>query len=100
MGHKHLFECLNRSLRDIMGSVDSDFEKIMFGGKVVLLGGGFKQILPVIQHGSRNDIIRACLKKSFLWKDIKKLKLTINMRISNWSILSEEDSEFAALLYS
>lgn len=86
MGHKHIFECVDRSFRDIMGSIDKKYESIVFGGKVMLLGGDFRQILPVVNHGSRADIVRACIKNSFLWNYVNQLKLTKNMRlISNSS---------------
>ncbi|KAL6534920.1 hypothetical protein OROGR_013595 [Orobanche gracilis] len=40
MMHKHCFEALDRTLRDIMGTED-----LLFGGKTVVLGGDFRQIL-------------------------------------------------------
>ncbi|XP_022855741.1 uncharacterized protein LOC111376961 [Olea europaea var. sylvestris] len=38
-----------------------------FGGKVVVLGGDFRQVLPVISRGEKEDIIRASLVFSDLW---------------------------------
>jgi ATP-dependent DNA helicase PIF1 len=35
-----------------------------FGGKVVVLGGDVRQILPVIENGSNNQIIHATIIKS------------------------------------
>lgn len=52
-----------------------------FGGKVILLGGDFRQVLPVIKHGGQADIIESSLKRSFLWSLVKTLHLTINMRV-------------------
>jgi hypothetical protein len=41
MTHRHCFESLDRSMRDILGEVNtSNFDRI-FGGKIVLLGGDF-----------------------------------------------------------
>ncbi|XP_057770913.1 uncharacterized protein LOC130990702 [Salvia miltiorrhiza] len=54
MAHKYCFEAHDRSLRDIMRSSDR-FGK-SFGGLVVVLGGDFRQILPMIPKGSRHDI--------------------------------------------
>ena len=48
MSNKHVAECVDRSLRDICSS------GIPFGGKVVVFGD-FRQIVPVIKHGSRAD---------------------------------------------
>ena len=38
------------------------------GGMCMLLFGDFRQILPVIQGGTRGNIVDPCLKKSFLWE--------------------------------
>ena len=46
MMHKHSFECVDRLLRDITGN------DTVFGGKVVLFGGDFRQILPVVVAGT------------------------------------------------
>jgi hypothetical protein len=39
---------------------------IPFGGKIILLSGDFQQILPVVPLGDRNEIIDACIKRSYL----------------------------------
>jgi len=38
--------------------------KVPFGGKVVVLGVDFRQVLPVIRKGSRCAIIASTIKKS------------------------------------
>ncbi|XP_076890885.1 uncharacterized protein LOC143542109 [Bidens hawaiensis] len=50
MHHKHGFQALDRSLKDVLSS------NLLFGGKVVVFGGDFRQILPVVQKGTRQDI--------------------------------------------
>lgn len=67
-------EALDRSLQDITGC------RSQFGGKVIVFGGDFRQVLPVVRRGTRAQIVNACLKKSYLWKDIKQIKLERNMR--------------------
>ncbi|CAJ2662432.1 unnamed protein product [Trifolium pratense] len=47
MAHKFCFEALDTSLKDIM-SIDGVPSKEIFGGKVIVFGGDFRQILPVI----------------------------------------------------
>jgi len=42
MAHKHVFEAMNRTLQHIMGVVDPALKDILFGGKVVVMGGDFK----------------------------------------------------------
>ncbi|XP_064644734.1 ATP-dependent DNA helicase PIF1-like [Lineus longissimus] len=66
MMHKHVFEALHRSLCDIMDVPDN----IPFGGKTILLGGDFRQVLPVIRHGKEADVLASSLKNSFLWPNI------------------------------
>ncbi|XP_057730177.1 uncharacterized protein LOC130945484 [Arachis stenosperma] len=39
-----------------------------FGGKVVVLGGDFRQVLRVIPKGSRAKIVMASINSSVLWK--------------------------------
>jgi ATP-dependent DNA helicase PIF1 len=53
MCHKHTFEAVDRTFSDIMRFHDPDSKSKIFGGKVVVLGGDFRQILPVVQKGSR-----------------------------------------------
>ncbi|CAN1781972.1 hypothetical protein LINPERHAP1_LOCUS15628 [Linum perenne] len=59
---------------------------VPFGGKFVLLGGDFRQTLPVVPNGSREDNINATLPRSYLWTFCTLLHLRINMRITTNSI--------------
>ena len=77
MQHKYCFEVVHRLLVDLRSVTDD----ILFGGVPVILGGDFAQILPVVPHGSRADIVAACLQKSFIWPRLKRLSLRINMRV-------------------
>lgn len=52
------------------------------GGKTIVLGGDFRQILPVIRKGSRQDIVGAAVNSSKIWNGCKVLRLTKNMRLS------------------
>ena len=91
MSNKHVAECVDRSLRDICSS------GIPFGGKVVVFGGDFRQIPPVIKHGSRAEVVSSCLNRSYLWRHVKVLKLIINMRLQILSF-HEVVSEFSNFL--
>ncbi|CAH9134225.1 unnamed protein product, partial [Cuscuta epithymum] len=82
MTNKYCFEALDRTMRDILRfTVTCDATK-PFGGKTVVFGGDFRQILPVIPKGSRQDIVLAALNSSYLWQFCKVLKLTKNMRLT------------------
>ncbi|XP_071695626.1 uncharacterized protein [Rutidosis leptorrhynchoides] len=83
MIHKHCFEALDRTLRDIMRQMSPENEDKVFGGKVIVFGGDFRQILPVVPKGSRQDIVNASLNSSYLWDHIKVLNLTVNMRLQS-----------------
>ena len=76
------FESFDMSLKDIMSGTTDGPDKI-FGGKVVVFGGDFRQILPVVPRGTRSDIIHATINASYIWDHCKVLKLTKNMRLQN-----------------
>lgn len=93
MMNKHCFEALDRTLCDIMKTTDER----PFGGKVVVFGGDFPQILRVIPKGNRADIVMATMNSSYLWKHCKVLELTKNMRLfSETDVREAEDiTEFS-----
>ena len=51
MIHKHCFQALDKSLRDVLRLSNLNSLEKPFGGKLVVLGGDFCQILPMIQKG-------------------------------------------------
>jgi ATP-dependent DNA helicase PIF1 len=72
MAHKHVFEAVNRTLQHVMGAVDLALKDMLFGDKVVVMGGDFRQILPVVPRGTRSQIVDASLKRSVvLWHRVK-----------------------------
>ncbi len=64
MAHKHVFEVVNRTLQHVMSAVDLALKDILFGGKVVVMGGDFKQLLLVVPRGTRGQVVDASLKRS------------------------------------
>ncbi|XP_024995918.1 uncharacterized protein LOC112529076 [Cynara cardunculus var. scolymus] len=79
MAHKHSFEALDKSLRDIMSCCYENSKDKPFGGLTVACGGDFRQILPVIPRGNRADIVNAALNSSYLWPLFKVYELNENM---------------------
>ena len=75
MINKLAFEALDCTLRDLTGKDQP------MGGMCMLLCGDFRQILPVIQGGTRGNIVDSCLKKSFLWEHVVVKHLDTNMRV-------------------
>uniref|UniRef100_A0A8R1ETS6 ATP-dependent DNA helicase n=1 Tax=Caenorhabditis japonica TaxID=281687 RepID=A0A8R1ETS6_CAEJA len=74
---KSALETADFVLRDLP---DSPFS---FGGKRIVLGGDFRQILPVIRRETKTDPINNCIKNSYLWNQFQKFSLLDNMRIIN-----------------
>ncbi len=64
MMHRHVFEAVNRSLQDIMVVINPTFKFLPFGGLVVVFGGDFRQILPVVPRSTRGDVVAATLNRS------------------------------------
>ena len=62
-----------------------------FGGNVVVFGGDFRQVLPVVARGTRAQITDATLRRSYLLDKIRKIPLKHNMR-------AEADPEFSKYL--
>nr|XP_051218929.1 uncharacterized protein LOC127336183 [Lolium perenne] len=83
MTKRQTVETLDRSLQDIMGS------DLPFRGKVVVFGGDFRQVLPVVTRGTRAQITDATLQRSYLWDKIRKIRLTRNMRAQTDQWFSE-----------
>ncbi|XP_055387906.1 uncharacterized protein LOC129616321 [Condylostylus longicornis] len=54
--------------------------KLPFEGKVIILGGDFRQVLPVVRKGSRGTVIKSTIKKAILWQYFQTFKLERNMR--------------------
>ncbi|XP_048498115.2 uncharacterized protein LOC125496639 [Beta vulgaris subsp. vulgaris] len=87
MTHRYQFEAVDRSLKDLMGN------DLPFGGKIIVFGGDFRQVLPVVRNGTRAQMIDASLIRSPLWNHISVLQLRENMR-------SRHDNGFANFLLS
>ncbi|XP_074304071.1 uncharacterized protein LOC141638608 [Silene latifolia] len=89
MMHIFCFEAVDRTLRDVMRISNERYSDMPFGGKVVVFGSDFRQILPVVPKGTRQDIVSSALSSSYLWSECKVLRLTRNMRLQQGS--SETD---------
>lgn len=85
MANRHSVEALDTLLRDLCNP------DVIFGGKIVLFGGDFRQTLPIVVRGSRSSTTGASLVSSTLWGYITKLKLVSNVR-------AKEDGPFGEFL--
>jgi hypothetical protein len=95
MTHRRCFEAVDRSMRDILSVNDASKKLLPFGGKTIVLGGDFRQVLPVVEGASRTETLNSALISSPLWHHITVLKLERNMRLSNPSLSAAEKAELA-----
>ncbi|XP_028123460.1 uncharacterized protein LOC114320578 [Camellia sinensis] len=61
---------------------------LLFEGKVVVFGGDFRQVLPVVPKSTRNECINVTLVMSYIWHSLEKIKLTENMRAKHDPVFS------------
>lgn len=80
-------EIIDRGLQELMGN------NTLFGGKVLLAGGDFKQTLPVCPGASKPHVLLKCLPTSYLWDQLEHYSLTENMRISTSYLGTAQDNE-------
>ena len=83
MTHKYIIDCVDRSMQDIRQ------DNRPFGGIFVIFGGDFRQILPVIPHGCRAEIVNSTFKRSALWPKVQKFQLKQNIRAKNCKSYAE-----------
>ncbi|XP_042987192.1 ATP-dependent DNA helicase PIF1-like [Carya illinoinensis] len=83
ISRKQHIEALDKMLRDINDS------ELTFGRKVVIFCGDFRQVLPVVRKGIRQEHVDASLVSSYLWPTLIKFHLTENMRARLDPVFSE-----------
>ncbi|XP_022021403.1 uncharacterized protein LOC110921393 [Helianthus annuus] len=69
-------------MNDIFNFDTSRNSETSFGGKVIVFGGDFRQVLPVVRNGGRQETVNASLSSSYLWSKCKVLTLSRNMRLT------------------
>ena len=89
MNDRRCFETLDRTLRDIL-----DAPNVIFGGKTVVLGGDFRQTLPVKKGAPKAEIVTSSIAQSYLWPHFRLMTLKQNMRLFR-SGLSLEEQDLA-----
>jgi len=65
MAHRFCFEALDRTLANIMSGTRFSYK--VYEGKVIVFGGDFRQILPVVLRGGHSDIVHANINSSYIW---------------------------------
>ncbi|GJX10424.1 DNA helicase [Tanacetum coccineum] len=85
MNDKRCFETLDRMLRDLMSTPN-----VVFRGKTIVLGGDFRQTLPVKKGASKEELIAASITESHLWPHFKVYTLKENMRLLRSGLTTEQ----------
>ena len=86
MAPRYALEIVDRTLKSIMKN------DLPFGGKIMVLGGDFRQLLPIKVNGTRDEILNLSIKNSILWNKFSTYELKTNMRVL------QEEIEFAKFL--
>nr|XP_016479450.1 PREDICTED: uncharacterized protein LOC107800741 [Nicotiana tabacum] len=73
MAKKEMIEALDLLLRDLTETT------MLFDGKVVVFSGDFRQTLPIVRGGQREDFVRKSLLCSEIWHQLEKIQLSENM---------------------
>ena len=55
LAHRQCHEAVERCLRDIMGN------DLPWDGKIVVMGGDFRQIISVVREDTRTQVLSACV---------------------------------------
>ncbi|GAN11433.1 ATP-dependent helicase RRM3-like [Mucor ambiguus] len=100
---KSTLETVDRTFKDIFSEHDDALKSVPSGGRLMVFGGDFRQVLPVVPKGGRSDVVNQCINRSHLWQSFKIERLRINMRVqqaqtSNDLSLSMELHRFAHML--
>jgi ATP-dependent DNA helicase PIF1 len=95
MANRLAFEALDKTLCDILSSHSSENNILPFGGKTIVLGSDIRQTLPVIEDGSRSQIVNSAIVNSSLWPHVTVLHLKRNMRLSMPTLTDESRMELA-----
>ena len=64
---------------------------------MVVFGGDFRQVLPVVPKGNQAATVGASLRSSYLWGNMRKHTLTTNKRVSNMLRDANNRAEAATL---
>nr|XP_016449768.1 PREDICTED: uncharacterized protein LOC107774670 [Nicotiana tabacum]XP_016449769.1 PREDICTED: uncharacterized protein LOC107774670 [Nicotiana tabacum]XP_016449770.1 PREDICTED: uncharacterized protein LOC107774670 [Nicotiana tabacum]XP_016449771.1 PREDICTED: uncharacterized protein LOC107774670 [Nicotiana tabacum]XP_016449772.1 PREDICTED: uncharacterized protein LOC107774670 [Nicotiana tabacum]XP_016449773.1 PREDICTED: uncharacterized protein LOC107774670 [Nicotiana tabacum]XP_016449774.1 PR len=73
MTKEKVIETFDILLKDLMDT------NALFGGKVVVFDGHFRQTLSVVRSGKKEDFIQESLLYSEIWNQLEKLRLSENM---------------------
>ena len=77
MVSKKTISFINKLLKDMMGNDEP------FGGKIMIVGGDFRQTLPIVVSGKRADIVNESIIRSDEWSLFSRFELNECVRAGN-----------------
>ena len=78
MAKKNMIEALDTLLKDLMNT------KALFGGKVLVLGGDFRQTLPVVCSGKKRGLYKYTPVFGIILKNCAYLKTYVRKKIQHF----------------
>ena len=75
MKTNHALDAINHLFQTMMKK-----RNVPYGGKVLLLGGDFRQCLPVVRHGNPVRVTESTIRNNGTWPLFRQLRLVQNMR--------------------
>jgi ATP-dependent DNA helicase PIF1 len=93
INHSYCFKALDRTLRYILSYTILDAQNKQFGGKTFVLGGDFRQTLSIIQNSTKQQILKACIVNSYLWRNCEVLQLNESMRLDSRGLSASDREE-------
>ena len=91
MLHSTVFHHMNKVLQS-MYRADQPERTLPFAGKIIVMGGDWKQLMPIVNKGTAQDCAAASVKRSALFADFHRFRLTKNLRTG------EGQKEFSTFL--
>ncbi|XP_074299984.1 uncharacterized protein LOC141631180 [Silene latifolia] len=83
MAKRENIEVVNMLFQDVCNS------SLLFGGKVIVFGGDFRQVLPVLPRRTQQEAVEASIVSSPIWQELTKFQLTENIRAKEDPVFSE-----------
>ncbi|KAH7727432.1 DNA helicase PIF1 [Aphelenchoides avenae] len=82
-------ECVDETLRKLRNKPN-----VPFGGAIVILGGDFRQTMPILEGAVKSELLDLSLKWSPLWKHFAENMFTLTENIR----LNPDEREFSEFL--
>ena len=79
--NRNALRCIDRLLQDLVEPTIPKDVRTPFDGKTVVLGGDFRQKLPIIPRAKRAHILDSTIKYDTRWSQFRTLSLVTNTKL-------------------